>query len=68
MKQPKYKRVKKDFTTEKKFFSMILCFILVAQHSGLVKNNRDKSPQSPNLIFFIDQKAIDMKKFHTHDL
>ena len=47
---------------------MILCFILVAQHSGLVKNNRDKSTQSPNFIFLLIKKAIDIKKFHTHDL
>ena len=41
---------------------MILCFILVALHSGLVKNNRDKSPQSPNFIFLLIKKAIDIKK------
>ena len=34
----------------------------------MMKNNRDKSPQSPNFIFLLIKKAIDIKKFHTHDL
>ena len=41
---------------------MNLCIILVAQHSGLVKNNRDKSPQSPNFNFLLIKKATDIKK------